>query len=174
MSLRRALLLAAILAVSAACSPKRDDSAGAAPPFRARYAGFVLDVPDRADLYQARNHSWGLVVSICDRHVSSAGAALCGDLAGPVVGRFGLKTFVTEPRPGKRFTLLKERPQGVAAPPAGPMSAVPEARIDTALGGPGEAYELSRLTVLEPDSPLSTTTNQWPMARCADHPLGSR
>lgn len=175
MSSRLALHLVVILVIAAGCSPRRDDNAGAAPPFRARYAQFVLDVPDRADLYQARNHSWGLVVSICDRHVSSAGMPpLCGDLTGPVVGQFGLKTFVTEPRPGKQFALLKERPQGVAAPPAAPLAAVPDDQIDTALGGPGEAYELSRLGVLDQDAVLSTTANQWPMAKCANHPLGNR
>lgn len=170
-----ALPLVLVLCLAVGCAPKHDENAGTPAPFQARYADFVLDVPDRADLYQARNYSWGLVVSICPRHDSPADTPpLCEDLAGPLVNEFGLGTHVTEPRPDKRFVLLKERPDGVSSPPPKPLLPVPPERIDTVLNGPGEAYELSRLRVLDPNVPLSTTTNEWPMARCASGPQGAR
>lgn len=54
------------------------------------------------------------------------------------------------------------------------MVTIPDARIDRTIGGGGEAYELSRINVLAPDARLTTTTEGWPLARCADHPLGNR
>ena len=175
MSPRQVLPLVFVLGLAAACAPKHDEDAGTPAPFRARYADFVLNVPDRPDLYQARNFSWGLVIRVCDRHASAARTPpLCGDLTGPLVNEFGLNTLITEPSGDKRFVLLKERPRGVSPPPATPLLAVPPSQIDTVLTGSGEAYELSRLRVLDSNTPLSTTANHWPMARCGTGLQGTR
>ena len=80
---------------------------------------------------------------------------------------------MTEPRAGKKFKLLKERPQIALPLQADAMIPVPETEIDRNIGGNGEAYELSRLSNL--GSPqLVTTERGWPMAACSTHPLGQR
>lgn len=170
--------LVAVLALTALGGCSRSPEAPAAedvsPPFRARYADLVLDVPVREDLYQARNASWGLNVKVCDRHNLPGTPPLCEALTGPVVNAFGLNTFVTAPRPGARFDLLKERPTDAPAPPAAPLEPIAADRIDTNIGGDGEAYQLSRISVLDPKAALSTTANGWPLARCATGPQGHR
>jgi hypothetical protein len=155
------------------CSRSSED--GVPAPFRAHYADLVLDVPQREDLFQARNYGWGLSTTVCNRQALATGASpLCEKLSGPVVSSAGLHTFVTAPSPATRFALLKERPLNAPAPQPGPMVTIPNARIDRALGGGGEAYQLSRISVLDRGSPLTTTANGWPLARCATHPLDNR
>jgi len=174
----RLVALVAVLALTALGGCSRSPEATAAedvsPPFRAHYADLVLDVPVREDLYQARNSGWGLSVKVCDRHTLPGTPPLCETLTGPVVNAFGLLTFVTAPRPGARFELLKERPADAPEPPAAPLEPIAADRIDKNIGGGGEAYQLSRLSVLDPKAALSTTTNGWPLARCATRLQGQR
>lgn len=167
------LIIALVLGAYGGCSlgPKEQESA----PFKARYADFSLDVPKRADLDQAQKVGRGVSIRICDRHTYQAGQLpLCEGLTAPVVNASGLQTFITEPRHGTRFEFLRERPRGVRDPASEPMVTIPDARIDRSLDSGGEAYELSRIRVLNPDAPLTTTTQGWPLARCANHPRGSR
>src|SRR5688572_20327460 len=79
------------------------------PPFEAHYADLALHIPNRPDLYQARKHDFGLVVRICNREATLKAPAACEVLTGPLVNKFGIWTYVKEPRSGKRFRLLKER-----------------------------------------------------------------
>jgi hypothetical protein len=155
-------------------APESNSRAPERPPFEAHYADFAFHISDRPDLYQARKHDFGLVVRICHRSETDKAPAGCEVLTGPLVNQSGIWTYVTEPRSGKRFKLLKERPHGDALPGAVPMIFVPEAQIDKDIGGAGEAYELSRLARLLKQEQLATTELGWPIAACSTHPLGNR
>jgi hypothetical protein len=169
-------IAALLLAMIAGCAPKPVAESVVEPPFRAQYGDLILDVPDRPDLYQARKYSFGLVVTICERGgLDESTRPLCEKLTGPVVNYTGLYTLVKAPLPGRRFTLLKDRPKQAPEPPSEAMVSISPDRIDTKIvNGTGEAYELSRLSVLTPSAPLLTTVNGWPLARCDTGPAGGR
>ena len=178
MSSRRSILIVILLLVAAAGCARRSSPQEVAvtAPFRAQYGDLTLDVPDRPDLYQAQKYAFGLVVKICERGgLDDRTRPLCEKLTGPVVNSNGLYTLVKAPLPGRRFSLLKERPKHAREPPSAAMVPISPERIDTKiLNGTGEAYELSRLSVLSPNAPLLTTINGWPMARCDTGPAGGR
>lgn len=143
------------------------------PPFTAKFADLMLEISDRADLYQAENYSFGLKVNICDWHAMERIPAGCEKLSAPLVRRSGVLTYVKEPRKGTRFALLLERPENVSPPEPVPLLAVPDAQIDKRLGGTGEAYQLSRIRTSQSNQML-TTARGWPIAACSTHPLGTR
>jgi hypothetical protein len=143
------------------------------PPFTAKFADLMLEISDRADLYQAANHSFGLKINICDWHAMERTPAGCEELSAPLVRRSGVLTYVKEPRKGTRFSLLLERPENASPPAPVPLLVVPNAQIDKRIGGTGEAYELSRIRTAE-SSQLLTTARGWPMVACSTHPLGTR
>lgn len=143
------------------------------PPFKVRYANLALQIPDRADLYQATNYDFGLYVNICDRHAKTKPVRFCEELPSPIVSEHGVRTSVTEPRPEIRFTLLKERPENMSPPDAVPLVVIPESEIDRDIRGSGEAYQLSRVRYLGSEQ-MVTTMHGWPIASCATHDLGNR
>jgi hypothetical protein len=172
----RALSAVLLLAIAGGCARKPLADPGLKPPFRAQFGDLILDVPDRPDLYQATMYSFGLVVKVCERGgLDESTRPLCEKLTKPIVNYNGLYTLVKSPQPGHRFDLLKERPKHAREPPSAAMTPIPPERIDTKiLNGTGEAYELSRLFVIDPKSPLLTTANGWPLARCDTGPSGGR
>lgn len=135
----------------------------AAPPLTATLGATNLAVPVRSDLGQP--HLVGdaprlsLHIQVCDRNNQSP--ADCEKMRRPVVNTHGVLTIIW---PGRgTYRLLSERPRA-GAPSRNTLVTIPPDQIDTDIQGGGEAYELSRVTLL--GRPLQTTDRGWPVAAC--------
>ena len=134
-----------------------------APPFTAVIGATALTVPVRDDLGQPHlvgEAPWLTVhLQVCDRNNKIP--ADCEKMRGPVVNTHGVLTIIW-PRRGA-YRLLSERPRA-EAPSRNMLVTIPPDQIDADIQGGGEAYELSRVTVL--GRPLQTTDRGWPVAAC--------
>jgi hypothetical protein len=148
------------------------------PPFTARFGDLVLDIPEGPGIYRAsffesdRKQVYGsrMTVDLCDGE-KSAPLGLCREIPGKLIHSISL--FISEPRPGKVFKLLKERPADVAAPAPTAMLLVPQEGLPQDIAVDSEAYELSRIRSLG-ISQILTTERGWPIAACVseDHGRG--
>lgn len=133
---------------------------GEGAPFRADVGGLTINVPHRADLYQAGRYDKFVSVRVCNRE-QTAGRPVrgCDQLSSPLVNQYGVLVLIRAARP-EESALLSERPD--RQPP------LPVELIDLQHGG-GD-----RLKLLDPDQPLQTTINGWPKGRCGTAPQGHR
>ncbi|MET3897174.1 hypothetical protein ABIB57_001111 [Devosia sp. UYZn731] len=152
-----------LLLWEAACG--RSESSGTTAPFTATYANLSIHVPARADLFQATNHDFGLMVRVCKRDPPEVSPPLCEDLSSPLVSENGILTYVKEPKAGTKFNLITERAAEAISPASIPLLPIAGDEIDTDILAGGEAYYLSRLNMGGGDH-WYTTAEGWPVAGC--------
>ncbi|RZJ28590.1 MAG: hypothetical protein EON85_08670 [Brevundimonas sp.] len=133
---------------------------GERAPFRADVGGLTINLPQRADLYQAVRHDTFVSVRVCNRE-QTAGRPVrgCERISSPLVNQYGVLVLISEASP-EESALLSQRPD--RQPP------LPEELIDLQQGGD------DRLRIPDPDQPLQTTINGWPKGRCGTAPQGHR
>lgn len=163
-------ITAAALAVAASACGAPEIDKRESPPFEVTVGSTRLAVPDRPDLYRASLHNFAqgptVIIRVCNREAGAGTyepvVAGCDGMESPLVNRYGISTHIWHDE-GAKYQLLSERPN-LEAPGRNALDVISPDQIDTDIRGDGEAYQLTRVSLLR--GPLQTTDNGWPVASC--------
>lgn len=107
-----------------------------------------------------------VIIRVCNREAGAGTyepvVAGCDGMESPLVNRYGISAHIWHDR-GAMYQLLSERPS-LEPPGQNALDAIPPDQIDIDIQGDGEAYQLTRVSLLR--DPLQTTDNGWPVASC--------